>query len=98
MRESVTLPSSFNTLVVMETNRQSWHSVDTVVGAGPRCCVSNYYFSGQSPDGSEYFHVTDFSAPPDKPLQRLIARADGRLRMAVRFVKRSGLSRRDYFR
>jgi len=98
VRESVTLPSSFNTLVVMETNRQSWHSVDTVVGAGPRCCVSNYYFSGQSPDGSEYFHVTDFSAPPDKPLQRLIATADGRLRMAVRFVKRSGLSRRDYFR
>jgi Rps23 Pro-64 3,4-dihydroxylase Tpa1-like proline 4-hydroxylase len=98
VRESVTLPSTFNTLVLMETNRYSWHSVDPVVGAGPRCCVSNYYFSAQSPDGTEYFHVTDFSAPPDKPLQRLIARADGRLRRAVRFVKRSGFSRRDYFR
>jgi Rps23 Pro-64 3,4-dihydroxylase Tpa1-like proline 4-hydroxylase len=98
VREAVRLPSAFNTLVLMETNRYSWHSVDTVLADGPRCCVSNYYFSQRSPDGSEYFHVTDFSAPPDKPFQRLIARADGRLRMAVRLVKRSGLSRRDYYR
>jgi Rps23 Pro-64 3,4-dihydroxylase Tpa1-like proline 4-hydroxylase len=98
VRESVTLPSAFNTLVLMETNRRSWHSVDTVVDAGPRNCVSNYYFSEQSPEGHEYFHVTDFSAPPEKPLQRLLARADGRLRTAIRFVKHSGLSRRDYFR
>lgn len=97
VRKSVAVPSSFNTLVLMETNRQSWHSVGTVIGSGPRCCVSNYYFSAQSPDGSEYFHVTDFSAPPDKPLQRLLARADGRLRTAARFVRRSGFSRRDYF-
>ena len=97
VREAVRLTSSFNTLVLMETNRQSWHSVDTVVGTGLRCCVSNYYFSKRSPDGSEYFHVTDFSAPPDKPVQRLLARADGKLRRAVRFVKRSGFSRRDYF-
>jgi Rps23 Pro-64 3,4-dihydroxylase Tpa1-like proline 4-hydroxylase len=95
--QAVRVPSTFNTLVLMETNRQSWHSVDTVIGRGPRCCVSNYYFSVRSPDGSDYFHVTDFSAPPDKPVQRLIARVDGRLRRAVRLVKRSGFSHRDYF-
>lgn len=98
VRESVILTSGFNTLVLMETNRHSWHSVDTVIGEGPRCCVSNYYFSEHSPDGQQYFHVTDFSAPPDQPLRRLLARADGRLRTAVRFVRRAGLARRDYFR
>jgi Rps23 Pro-64 3,4-dihydroxylase Tpa1-like proline 4-hydroxylase len=98
VRESVTLASSFNTLVLMETNRGSWHSVDAVRGEGTRCCVSNYYFSEQSPDGGRYFHVTDFSAPPEQPVRRLLARIDGRVRTALRFVKRSGFSRDDYFR
>jgi Rps23 Pro-64 3,4-dihydroxylase Tpa1-like proline 4-hydroxylase len=97
VQQSVTLASSFNTLVLMETNRRSWHSVDAVRGAGTRCCVSNYYFSEASPDGDDYFHVTDFSAPPEQPLRRLVARVDGRLRTAVRAIKRTGFSRRDFF-
>jgi Rps23 Pro-64 3,4-dihydroxylase Tpa1-like proline 4-hydroxylase len=99
VRECVTLTSSFNSLILMETNRQSWHSVDTVVRRkGTRCCVSNYYFSAQSPDSSDYFHVTNFSAPPEQPIRRLAAILDGRLRTAVRFVKRKGFSRKDFFR
>lgn len=97
VRERVTLASKFNSLILMETNRHSWHSVNSVVGEGPRCCVSNYYFSAGSPDGTKYFHVTDFSAPPEQPVRRLIARLDGRLRTAVRFVKQSGFSRKDFF-
>jgi Rps23 Pro-64 3,4-dihydroxylase Tpa1-like proline 4-hydroxylase len=98
VRHAVAVPSSFNCLVLMETSRNSWHSVDAVVGEGPRCCVSNYYFSEQSPDGSDYFHVTDFSAPPDRPLLRLVARLDGRLRTAARLVRQGGFSRQDFFR
>lgn len=97
VRHAVVVPSQFNCLVLMETNRTSWHSVDLVKQSGPRLCVSNYYFSERSPDGREYFHITDFSAPPDQPLLRLIARIDGRIRSAVRLVKRSGVSRKDYF-
>jgi len=97
VRERVAIPSAFNTLVLMETNRHSWHSVDAVVADGVRCCVSNYYFSERSPDGTRYFHITDFSAPPEQPLRRLVARLDGRLRSAVRLVKQSGFARRDYY-
>jgi Rps23 Pro-64 3,4-dihydroxylase Tpa1-like proline 4-hydroxylase len=98
VRERVAVPSRFNSLVLMETNRHSWHSVDAVVADGTRCCVSNYYFSKRSPDGTEYFHVTDFSAPPEQPVRRLIARLDGRLRTAVRKVKQGGFSRQDYYK
>lgn len=97
VRERVTIESRFNALVLMETNRYSWHSVDAVVREGIRRCVSNYYFSQSSPDGTNYFHVTDFSAPPEQPVRRLIARLDGRLRTAVRLVKQSGFSRQDYY-
>lgn len=97
VRERVTINSKFNALVLMETNRRSWHSVDAIRSDGVRCCVSNYYFSERSPDGTEYFHVTDFSAPPEQPVRRLIARLDGRLRTAVRLLKQSGFSRRDYY-
>jgi Rps23 Pro-64 3,4-dihydroxylase Tpa1-like proline 4-hydroxylase len=98
VRRFQVLPSAFNTLVLMETNRASWHSVDRVLADGPRCCVSNYYFSPRSPDGTEYFHITDFTAPPEMPIRRLITRIDGRLRTAVRALKGSGLSRRDFYR
>ena len=39
-----TIVSRRNRLVVMETNKTSWHSVSPVNVDGPRCCVSNYYF------------------------------------------------------
>jgi Rps23 Pro-64 3,4-dihydroxylase Tpa1-like proline 4-hydroxylase len=42
---SRTLESRFNTLVLMITGRQSWHSVNEVTADQSRCCVSNYYFS-----------------------------------------------------
>ena len=55
-----TIESRFNRLVLMETNRSSWHSVNEIVHDGARCCVSNYYFSTVSPDAEDYFHATSF--------------------------------------
>lgn len=98
VRERVTITSLFNRLVLMETNKTSWHSVSKVRILGLRCCVSNYYFSRGSPDGSKYFHVTDFSAPPEQAVRRVIARFDGRFRALVRLLKRAGFSRRDFYR
>lgn len=75
-----TLVSQFNRLLVMETNKDSWHSVSPVKTDGPRCCVSNYYFSEVSPDHSEYFHVTSFSGRPEEKLKRAIGVLDNGLR------------------
>ena len=43
--ERRTVASLFNRLVVMVTDKHSWHSVSRVDVNAPRCCVSNYYFS-----------------------------------------------------
>src|SRR5262249_12355100 len=45
VRQATEIPSLFNRLVIMETNRRSWHSVNPVQHDGVRCCVSNYFFS-----------------------------------------------------
>lgn len=58
--EPRTYPSLFNSLVIMLTNKSSWHSVDEVRREARRCCVSNYYFSPEPPEGRDYFHATSF--------------------------------------
>ena len=78
-----TVAALTNRLVVMETTRTSWHSVSPLVVEEPRCCVSNYYFSKNSPDATEYFHVTSFSGRPEEPFKRIVGVADNALRNFV---------------
>ena len=73
----------FNRLIVMETNASSWHSVNPVTVDAVRCCVSNYYFSKQSPSGEDYYHVTSFLGRPGQPLRRIYGRVDNLLRQFV---------------
>src|SRR3990167_6781858 len=77
----ILVPSFFNRLVVMETNRTSWHAVNPVLCDAPRCCVFNYFFSEQSPEGVEYFHGPSslflnplFKARPEQKIRRAISR------------------------
>jgi Rps23 Pro-64 3,4-dihydroxylase Tpa1-like proline 4-hydroxylase len=78
-----TLVSAFNRLVVMETNKTSWHSVSPVKVDGPRCCVSNYFFSEISPDETDYFHVTSFTGRPEETGKRVLGVVDNALRNTV---------------
>ena len=80
----VTIPSLFNRLVLMETNKQSWHSVSPVVNGGARCCVSNYYFSQTSPDGHDYYHVTSFTGRPGQKIRRALGVLDNAARKYAR--------------
>ena len=72
-----------NRLVVMETNKTSYHSVSKVQIDKPRCCVSNYYFSKISPDSSEYFHVTSFTGRPEEMSKKILGLADNFLRNII---------------
>ncbi|MEM8937613.1 MAG: 2OG-Fe(II) oxygenase, partial [Pseudomonadota bacterium] len=83
--------SAFNRLVVMETNNSSWHSVNPVTADAPRRCISNYYFSPDSPNGKTYYHVTSFLGRPEQPLRRLVGRFDSAARQTIASV--SGVSR-----
>ena len=85
------IPSRFNRLVVMQTDRHSWHSVNPVRADGRRCCISNYTFSPYPTDDAEYFHVTSFRGRPDQFLRDLALRADARLRMEIRKLFTKGL-------
>ena len=78
-----TIISHQNRLIVMETNKYSWHSVSKVSADRPRCCISNYYFSKQSPDGDNYFHVTSFMGRPEQPLKRFLGNIDNSLRNVI---------------
>lgn len=77
------ITSKFSRLVVMETNKYSWHSVNKVVSDYPRCCVSNYYFSLQSPTQENYYHVTSFNGRPNQKFLRLYCQIDNKLRYFV---------------
>ena len=78
-----TIPSVFNSLVIMLTDERSWHSVNEVRHDGRRCCVSNYYFSRQPPGERDYFHATTFRAEHGRGLADAAMRVDNALRTAV---------------
>jgi Rps23 Pro-64 3,4-dihydroxylase Tpa1-like proline 4-hydroxylase len=82
--EPITIVSRFNRLVVMVTHQSSWHSVSRNVSNNSRCCLSNYYFSEVSVEGSEYFHITSFRGRPEQPIRDLVLRTDTWLRTALR--------------
>jgi Rps23 Pro-64 3,4-dihydroxylase Tpa1-like proline 4-hydroxylase len=83
VKRQKTIVAAFNRLVVMDTTRDSWHSVSKVVVENPRCCVSNYYFSKTSPDNDDYFHVTSFSGRPEETGKRVLGIVDNHLRNAI---------------
>lgn len=92
-----TIHSKFNRLVIMETTPNSWHSVSRVRVDLIRKCVSNYYFSRQSPTGTDYFNVTTFSAPPDRPFLRILCKLDACVRQFVRMLRPKGVGQVDVY-
>ena len=77
------ITSKYNRLVVMETNKVSWHSVNPVVVNKNRCCVSNYYFSKASPEPRDYYHVTSFVGRPGQTIRRAWGRVDNYMRQWI---------------
>jgi len=95
--EQITIESRFNRLAVMVTNTGSWHSVSEVQVDHERCCVSNYYFSNQSPEQADYFHVTSFRGRPEQKLRDLVLRADIALRTGLRKLFPKGVIENKHF-
>ncbi|MGX5201599.1 2OG-Fe(II) oxygenase [Aliikangiella sp. IMCC44632] len=98
VKNKTTIVSEFNSLALMETTPYSWHSVSKVKRDKTRCCVSNYYFSERSPTGSEYFNVTSFSARPEQKVRRVIAYLDNKVREGIRYLRPSGLGKKDIYK
>ena len=76
IKNCIIVPSLFNRMLVMETNQTSWHAVNPVLCNAPRCCVFNYFFSEQSPEGHDYFfNGSSFKARPEQKILRTLERA-----------------------
>lgn len=97
VKDNDLIESKFNRLVLMETNSKSWHSVDTVNTDTPRCCVSNYYFSKESPTGQDYFHITSFMARPEQKIQRFWCGIDNFVRSNLRMFVKNGFGKKDVY-
>ena len=98
VKKNVTIESKFNRMVLMETDKESWHSVSKVNKPNAfRCCVSNYYFSPESPTGVDYFHITEFKGRPDEPLKRFLSDVDSVFRTTVRKIIKSGVGKKDVY-
>ncbi len=81
VKRPLEIESRFNRLIVMETNKDSWHSVNQVRVNANRCCVSNYYFAhSPHPYEGHYYHVTSFSGRPGESWNRLYGRIDNAAR------------------
>jgi Rps23 Pro-64 3,4-dihydroxylase Tpa1-like proline 4-hydroxylase len=93
VRRRKAIEARFNRLLIMETNRASWHSVSPVTADRPRCCVSTYVFSPESQDRSEYFHVTRFTGRPGQRTRRAWSIFDNTLRQFVAHVFKAGRGR-----
>ena len=97
-----TIPCFFNRLIIMETNKTSWHSVSPVKVDTPRCCISIYYYSKESPHSFEYFHVTSFVGRPNEKIKGGLSIVDNTLRNAFsslfRVVRKRSLSNKKIFK
>ena len=94
-KKPLVIHSYFNRLVLMETHALSWHSVCKVKVDQARNCVSNYYFSKESPTGEDYFHITKFSARPEDKAKRMLYCIDGFSRTLLRKIFKQGLGKSD---
>lgn len=96
--KNMIIPSLFNSLVLMETNNSSWHSVSPIkLSDNDRCCVSNYYFTKESPSKNDYYHVTSFQGRPEEPMKRMVCLIDNTLRRLVRAIAKGGLGKKDLY-
>lgn len=88
--------SNFNRLVIMETTRYSWHSVNKLLSNKARCCLSNYYFTKNSPlrSNNQYFHVTSFTGRPNEKFKRACGLLDNTVRNSISKILKFGRGRK----
>ena len=89
MSKSVAILPTFNRLVLFATDKQSWHSyrqVNTPDG-DTRKSINIYYFTEQSPDGRDYYHITSFRARNNEILNKVLYPADNMIRTVARSLR-----------
>jgi Rps23 Pro-64 3,4-dihydroxylase Tpa1-like proline 4-hydroxylase len=76
----------FNRMVIFATDKQTWHGyrpVNTVDG-DTRKSINIYYFTEQSPEGTDYYHITSFRARKQEKVNKVLYPLDNLVRNVVR--------------
>jgi Rps23 Pro-64 3,4-dihydroxylase Tpa1-like proline 4-hydroxylase len=89
MSKSVAILPNFNRMVIFATSRTSWHShrrVNTPAGDS-RKSINLYYFTPESPEIKEYYHITSFRARPQEVLNSVLYPLDNWVRSTARKLR-----------
>jgi Rps23 Pro-64 3,4-dihydroxylase Tpa1-like proline 4-hydroxylase len=87
--ESVAILPIFNRMVIFATDKQSWHGhryVNTPDG-DTRKSINIYYFTEESPDGTDYYHVTSFRARKEELINKVLYPVDNLVRTFARNLR-----------
>ncbi|MBP0017643.1 MAG: 2OG-Fe(II) oxygenase [Cyanobacteria bacterium SBLK] len=89
LTESVAILPAFNRAVFFATDKYSWHGYRQVNASDgdTRKSINLYYFTEQSPDRSQYYHITSFRARPEEQMNKLLYPVDNMLRSLVRKLR-----------
>jgi Rps23 Pro-64 3,4-dihydroxylase Tpa1-like proline 4-hydroxylase len=89
MSQSVKILPIFNRMVIFATDKQSWHGYRQVKtkDGDTRKSINIYYFTEQSPDGTDYYHVTSFKARQQEIINKALYPLDNMVRTMVRNLR-----------
>jgi len=89
MSESVSISPTFNRMVLFATNPHSWHGYSRVntPDGDSRKSINIYYFTEESPNGSDYYHVTSFRGRNKELINKALYPVDNVLRTFARQLR-----------
>ncbi len=91
MSDSVAILPTFNRMVIFATDKQSWHGhrhVNTPDG-DTRKSINIYYFTEESPNKTDYYHVTSFRARKNEILNQVLYPVDNMVRTMARSLRQT---------
>lgn len=89
MSQSVAILPVFNRMVIFATDNQSWHGyrrVNTPDG-DTRKSINIYYFTEESPNQTDYYHITSFRARKNEIVNQALYPLDNMVRTLVRKIR-----------
>lgn len=91
MSDSIAILPVFNRMAIFATNRKSWHShrrVNTPDG-DTRKSINLYYFTEQSPEPEDYYHITSFRGRPNELINKVLYPLDNIVRTVARKFRKN---------
>jgi len=89
MKTSTTILPVFNRVTLFATDRRSWHGYRPVKtpDGDTRKSINIYYFTDESPDGTDYYHATTFRARKNETINKVIYPIDNFVRAVMRKLR-----------